>query len=523
MVREPEELVEMRRVLGTELAAFRQAAALSQGQLARAVTVDRSTVAHIERGRSRGDERFWRIADDRCGADGVLLAGFHAWEMAKQDHDVRTREAQLAEARATADELRARTAPQRCRAADCPGGARSATSNATAAEPLAGLAGPLVSLPLAGSLTRDVLAAGPDEVVGQLARLLCGWIGGMNRRELIQLLGWAAGAAAGSSVVTGLDTGELERLAQAIVSPDRVDEQVIDHLGAILGYCKRQHDRLGPRAVLNTVLAQRSLVHDLLTECPVALRPRLLSVYSDMSASVAFYYFDLNDFDSAWYYGDQARAIAQDAGNTELVIHALGRLSYFASWNGKGDTGVGLAAAAQSLVRKSDDPLARVGTAARAGLAYAVDGQYEVCMAEFERAADMLASARRSVTESWAYFYNEGFLASQKSDCLLRLGRPQEAAASAAEGLALFDKSFVGSLAFCALRLGNAHLKSGEVDEAARVVGDAAGLAAQTRSARLVTELHTTRTRMQPWQNTQAVQGLDDQLAAHGLLPSATT
>ncbi|MGH3812033.1 MAG: helix-turn-helix domain-containing protein [Pseudonocardiaceae bacterium] len=46
MAREPEGLVEMRCLLGAQLAAFRQAAELSQGQLARAVTVDRSTVAH---------------------------------------------------------------------------------------------------------------------------------------------------------------------------------------------------------------------------------------------------------------------------------------------------------------------------------------------------------------------------------------------------------------------------------------------------------------------------------------------
>lgn len=448
------------------------------------------------------------------------MAGFRAWEAAKQDHDVRTRAAQLAEARARAEELRTRAAAQLHREADCPGGARSL--DGTAAE-LAGLVEPLACLSLAGSLAGDVLAAGPDEVVGQLARLLCGWIGGMNRRELLQLLRWAASAAAASSMVTGLDADELKRLTKAVTSPSRVDEQVIDHLGAILQYCKRQNDRLGPRAVLNTVLAQRCLVHDLVAECPAELRPRLLSVYSDMSASVAFYYFDLNDFDSAWYYGDRARAIAQDAGNTELVIHALGSLSYFAAWQSKGDTAVGLAAAAQSLVRKSDDPLARVATAERAGTAYAADGQYMACMTELERAEDLLAAAQRSATESSAYFYNEGFLASKKSDCLLRLGRPQEAVVTATEGLALFDKSFVGSLAFCALRLGNAHLRSGEFDEAVRVVGDAAGLAAPTRSARLVKELCATRARMQPWQNTQAVKGLDDQLATYGLVPSSAT
>jgi hypothetical protein len=103
-------------------------------------------------------------------------------------------------------------------------------------------------------------------------------------------------------------------------------------------------------------------------------------------------------------------------------------------------------------------------------------------MAEFERAQNGLAASAGQVSaESPAYFYNEGFLAGKKSECLLRLGRSQEAAANAAVGLTLFDKSRVGSLAFCTLRLDNAHLQSGEIDEAARVIGDVAGLAAQTR------------------------------------------
>jgi hypothetical protein len=51
------------------------------------------------------------------------------------------------------------------------------------------------------------------------------------------------------------------------------------------------------------------------------------------------------------------------------------------------------------------------------------------------------------------------------------------------------------------------------------VVGEAAGLATQTRSARLTKELRAARARMQPWQGTHAVSVLDDQLAACGLVP----
>ncbi|MGH3973687.1 MAG: hypothetical protein ACRDS9_10230, partial [Pseudonocardiaceae bacterium] len=342
-------------------------------------------------------------------------------------------------------------------------------------------------------------------------------------RELFQLLESIAFVFA-SPVVNGLDTEEQERLVRAIGTPSRVDEQVIGHIDTILQYCKRQNDAFGPRAVLDTVLGQRNLVRDLLAECPPILRPRLLSTYSDMSTSVGLYYFDLNDFDRAWYYFDQARAAAQDADNTELSIYALCQMSYAAGWHRKTHTAIDTAGAARNLlVVKPGDPLMRVCVADATAKAYAIDGQHSASMAEMETAQSSLASVGQVSAESPAYWYTEGLLACEKSYCLVRLGKPQDAAIAAITALELFDNSAmgsVGSVASCMLFLGNARLQSGEIEEAARVVGDAAELAAKTRSPRLVTELRVTRTWMQPWQGSQAVSVLDDQLTAYGLAPA---
>ncbi|MGH3695517.1 MAG: helix-turn-helix transcriptional regulator [Pseudonocardiaceae bacterium] len=493
MAREPEELVEMRRALGVQLAVFRHAAGLTQDELAHAAFCDRSTVAHIEKGRSRGDERFWMVVDERCGAGGVLRAAFQAWERARQEHEVRLRQAQLAEAQARADALRAATAPQLMRNADVAGTAGQET------------------------------AGGKGQIVEQLVTLLCELVGAMNRRkllELLRLLGSAVGTVVASPVFADLDPGERERMVRAVGSPSRVDEQIIDHIDAILQDCKRQHDALGSRAVLDTALGQRNLVRDLLPECSDTLRPRLLSTYSDMSTSIGFYYFDLNDFDRSWYCFDQARAAAWDADDTELSIYALCQMSYVAGWQGKTPTAIDTVAAARSLLVKTGDPLMRVCVADKTARAYAIDGQSAECMAEMEAAQDGLASVGQAPTESTAYWYNQGLLLGARSYCLLQLGKPQDAAIAASTGLELLDDSYVDKLAYCGVFLGKAHLQSGEVEEAARVVGDAAGLAAKTRSVRLVTELRATRTRMQPWQGTQAVAVLDDQLKAYGLAPA---
>ncbi|MGH3814753.1 MAG: hypothetical protein ACRDUV_20290 [Pseudonocardiaceae bacterium] len=214
------------------------------------------------------------------------------------------------------------------------------------------------------------------------------------------------------------------------------------------------------------------------------------------------------------HYKDQARKAAQEARNAELAIYALCTMSYYASWQGKAHAGIDLAAAAQSLAIKTDDQLLRACIAVELGMAYAVDGQHKECMTEFDQAlTGLTVPAGQRSPESPVYWFHEGLVASHQSDCLLRLGKPVEAAAAAERGLQLFDTSLVSDLAFCTLRLGTARLLSGEIDEAARLIGEGALLATRIRSARLTKEVQTARARLQPWRGTAAVTELDERLA----------
>lgn len=105
MAREPEPILRQRQALGAQLAAFRQAADLTQGRLAKAALCDRTTLAHIEKGRARADERFWRACDEAVGAHGVLLSAFHDLVAAKQDYEQRENQRRLAQARVRAQRL----------------------------------------------------------------------------------------------------------------------------------------------------------------------------------------------------------------------------------------------------------------------------------------------------------------------------------------------------------------------------------------------------------------------------------
>lgn len=491
---EPPELVALKRALGRQLAALRQAAEIGQQQVARRTGYSRSSVAHAEAGRHLLTRDFWQVADELVAADGALLTEYTQVQAARQEHERQRRETELAEALAATRALRATTAPQPPCDAE-----RLTTPTGQDAE---------ASRPAAAG------AAPGDQLYEQLTKLLRGGVNVINRRTLLQLqlLGCVATIAAAAPAVHE-DAEERERLDRAVASPNRVDAQVIEHIESTFHHCKLQEDALGSRVVLPTVLAQRDLIHDLLGGCPAPLRPRLLSVYSDMSTSVGYYFLELNDLDNARHHHEEARAAAHEAGNVELSIYALCEWSYTESWRGRAATGIDLAAVAHSLVSRTEDPLMRAGAAQRAATAFAFDGQYTACMVELEKARDSLASAGQVSVESPMYFFNDGYLASHRSECLLRLGKPQEAAASAGDALTLYDTSFADGYAICTLHLGNAHLQSEEIDEAAQVVGNAAELAIQTHSARLREELRTTRTRMQPWRNTPAVKALDERLA----------
>jgi len=519
------ELVALKRALGYQLTALREAAGLGQQQVGRKTGYSRSSVAKAETGRQLLTREFWTTADHLLNADGALLANYEQVRAAKEEHEARSREAALAqayaEAQAHAQALRAASPPdvQNGHGLVVPTGQEvlSGLVGAVGAELAAGLAGPLLYLAFLSTSAHAAPLEGREQLREQLRVFLREWATTVERREHLRLLGWAAATIA-ASPLSRLNPDEQERLSGTLATPSRVDEQVIDHIETLLLDCKRQEDALGPHAVLHTVIAQRELVDSLLDECSNELRPRLLSVYSSMSSSIGIYFMNLEDPVSAMHYCDQARGAAQQAGNTELGIYSLCMMSHFASQQGNAHAAIDFAAAAQHLGTKTDDHLLQACTAVEFAMAYVIAGQHKESMSEFERALTglTLSSDQRS-PESPVYWFHEGLVVSHQSDCFLRQGKPVEAAAAAERGLQLFDTSFVSDLANCTLRLGTARLLSGEVEESARVIGEGALLANRIRSARLTSEVRAARGRMGPWSDTPAVKELDERLQGLGM------
>lgn len=346
----------------------------------------------------------------------------------------------------------------------------------------------------------------------------------MNRRESLLLLGAATTDLAALSLLAILDGDEQERVARAIVAPQRVDGQTISHIETVLHSAMYHDDALGPQAALDTVLAQRTLARTLLTECPSDLQRRLLTLYSNLSRFAGWLSFDLGNFETAIYYYEQARLAAYEARNTELGIFVLCNMSHLATWRGQPRVGIDHAMAAQYWAKDTDDHLLCAYIADVAARAYAGADQQRACQEALDTAqAGVTDVPMQTPATSLVYFYGPGQLASTRSQCLLQLDNAEQAEQAAKYSLELVGSSFVRNRAFSTIGLGKAHIAAGDIDEAARVIGEGAALAIRNRSTRVIDRLSRARASMQAWQYTPAVKELDDKLIAYGLVSNART
>ncbi|MGH3887464.1 MAG: hypothetical protein ACRDSZ_13005 [Pseudonocardiaceae bacterium] len=357
-------------------------------------------------------------------------------------------------------------------------------------------------------VTAETRARAYHELVVSLRR----WAHLMDRRYVLRLLGWAATAA---SVAGPLDLDEQQRIGWVLGGSGRVDAQTIEHFETILQHCKGQDDALGPRGVLDTVLIQRDLLHSLRPDCPASLQPQLLSVLSNASGSAGWFSFNLNDFTSAAYYYEDARILAHDAGNIELGAKALDFMSGLATSRGKPYVGIDHAAAAQQWAGRSGDMRLRALCADGAALAYAADGQRDACLAALDTAASACVSMGDQ-PEGYIRYRDHVHL-SKRAKCHLELGDTDQAVDYAQRSLAIVDPAFPRHVALTSVDLARAYAQSREVDEAARLLGDAGEIAAHNSSTRLITRVQQARTELQPWQDTRAVRELDDRFTTYGL------
>jgi hypothetical protein len=356
-----------------------------------------------------------------------------------------------------------------------------------------------------------VLAGVEGELALELMAVMERLVRSVGRRRALQLASWMLATAG----VSGLDADEPTRLAHAVAAPAQMDAQVVRTLGATLAHYRRLDDKLGACAVLQTVLAQHELVHHLLQGSAEQWHKPLRLLDSIMASATGSYLIDMGDPGAARGWFTHARKAGHDGGHPGYAAYAAAHLSYAARLTGDTPVALDAAAAARSLAARTSDPRVKALAESYAAGAYALEGQYDACLAAVDRAHDFLTTTGAPAPDSPAYWIVHPNIDSQLSSHFVLLDRPRQAVDAASNALAHFDRTYVTRYAMCEVRLGHALVLSEEIPEAARVLGNAASHA--HLYPRLTAELRTARALLQPWQHTQPVTELDAQLHAHGL------
>ncbi|WP_330230832.1 hypothetical protein OHA40_33680 [Nocardia sp. NBC_00508] len=339
----------------------------------------------------------------------------------------------------------------------------------------------------------------------------------MNRRELLSLFGGVAGGLpAVAAILAGLDPDEQRRVGEVLIRPDRVDNVTIGHIEAALEIALSQNDLYGPHTVIPMVSAQQAIASALLRQAPSHLRPRLLTLHSQLAQLAGWMHFDLRDFRSANSNYEQARESAHDAGHDALVALVLCNLSYLATWRGSPRTGIDHAVAAQNWARSVDDRLLRAYADDITAFGYATTGRHQACVTALD-AADAILDDVPPEENSVAYFHGPGLSLAFRSDCMYRLGCAPEAQDAAESSLALIGEGFTRNRALAYIDLAHAHISAWEIDEAAKGIGKAAGLAIECRSDRLIGIIADARSELDQWTDALCVRELDQLLMDYGL------
>jgi len=499
--REPSELVAVRCALGHQLAALRQAAELGQQQVAHKTGYSRSSVAHAEAGRQLLTRNFWKTADELVKADGALLAGYKRVQAAKQEHECQSREAELAAARARAQALHA--AEYTRLIGSTPGVANDAHDEVEV-------------------INRSESA--DAAIIETLLRVL---VDSMKRRGLFKLLGSTAAAALIHSILDNLDPDGQERVLHALAAPERVDAQVIAHIEAIVFSSLVNDSRLGPQSAIHTAWAQQEILRNMISKCPDALRPRLLSVLANSLRVCGWLAFGFDDLPKSLSFYEQARAFAHEAQDMQLAAFVLTNMSHVAIAADTPAIAVDYVVAADNWAMRAKNAPLSAFVSDMAAVSFAATGDYSAAMRRLEKTQERLPACQEQ-SPSPFYYYSEAMHTARHGECLLKLGQATDAIQIIDGSLKLYGArqrgfgnegmSDVRDIAVAKLNLSSAHLVGNNIDESASVLASASGVLAENRSPRIVNRVRSIRNELRPWQGTPAVKHLDEQLRELGLL-----
>lgn len=305
----------------------------------------------------------------------------------------------------------------------------------------------------------------------------------------------AGGLLAGGLLGVGPEV--LERLAWTQRHPPQIDSVTVESLADVLAAQRRAEDALGSAAILRPVLAQLTVVEDLVKQAHGSVRPGLVQVAQQWAQFAGWLCRDTGDLPGARACCAQALEWAAELGDRSMIATVLVERSYMAAEAGEVGAMIGLAQGAQRDTRAATEQRAlAAGLEARG---YAMAGDSAGAERGLGQAQDLAAAlANRSQDgRPWSYWmtpaffqkvagFTCGYLAGTDHRWHDRAVALLAARPETSEAALWAPAAYLTHLAF-------AHARAGDVEQACATAVDASGAARRTGSARhaaMLTQIH---------------------------------
>lgn len=300
---------------------------------------------------------------------------------------------------------------------------------------------------------------------------------------------------------------------QAMAAPKAITIEYVDRLRERTARLRRLDEILGGGDTYRTYLGEYQASKALLRSASFTddSRRSLMSVVAEQAQQAGWAAFDGGRSAEAKSLYQESKALAQEAGDGDLLGNSLAFLAYQTA-----DPGEAVAIAARSCAALTDSTPAGVRALLheRMAWAYAVADQKEGAERAMEDARTALAGRKDGEPQpDWVSWVDATELDIMAGRCWAELRRPMRAVPVLEGALARFDDTHARDKALYLTWLAEAYCAAGEVEESANVVGRALDLSAGVASVRPRQRLATVLGELGQHGNVSAVRDLLDKAA----------
>ncbi|MER5930166.1 Twin-arginine translocation pathway signal [Streptomyces sp. NPDC002054] len=294
-------------------------------------------------------------------------------------------------------------------------------------------------------------------------------------------------------------------------APQHVDPALIAYFQEQLEGHYRADMFLGPHDLIGTVSAQYQLIDKLIRSAVGETRRGLLRVGAAYAALVGWLYQDAGDLGAAAFWRGTTQEIATRSRDPHLIGYSLVNLAQIRTDLGDGHGVIDLCEA--TLDDDRIFPKVRVMAMQQQAHGASLTGDRGAVDRLIDTADGLLSQVDDDLPWGNACRRTPGYLEVQRATCYGRLGLGREADFLWSQVLAAVPATARRDRGVYLARHATAVASAREPDHAVEIAREAATIAAETRSARMLRELTTLERAMRPWHDAPVGRDLSEILA----------